>query len=64
MPVLSAPVFPGPQEKNRNPGSDLAAIQNLVARIDSYIASGTITEEELSALELALQELKARYGGQ
>ena len=42
---------------------DLAAIRELLARIDSLIASGTATEEELAAIELALNSLRAKYPG-
>jgi hypothetical protein len=55
---------PSPAEDSGALRSDLEAIQNLVARIDGYIASGNITDEELSALEFTLRQLRARYGRQ
>ena len=42
---------------------DLAAIRELMMRIDSLIASGTATAEELAAIELALNSLRAKYPG-
>ncbi|MDR1212476.1 MAG: hypothetical protein LBK40_09635 [Spirochaetaceae bacterium] len=44
--------------------ADLASVRSLIDRIDSYIASGNISEEELNALELTLRQLRARYGRQ
>ena len=41
---------------------DLAALSELMARIDTLIVSGTATPEELAALELALNRLRAKYG--
>lgn len=43
-------------------GEDLAAINSLLARIDTLIESGTATDEELVDLELALNKLRAKYG--
>jgi len=40
---------------------NLAAIRELMARIDTLISSGTATEEELAAIELAMNILRARY---
>jgi len=36
-------------------------IRDLMARIDTLIASGTATEDELAAIELAMNTLRARY---
>jgi len=41
---------------------DLAAIRELISRIETSIASGTATEEELAAFELALNKFRAKYG--
>ncbi|MDR0388999.1 MAG: hypothetical protein LBH73_02925 [Spirochaetaceae bacterium] len=54
------PLDPG----SRDTRADLTAVQELITRIDGYITSGTITEEELSALELGFQQLKAPYDRQ
>ena len=40
---------------------DLAEIRSLMARIDTLIASGIATPEELAAIELAMNTLRARY---
>ena len=40
---------------------DLAEIRSLMARINSLIASGIATGEELAAIELAMNALRARY---
>lgn len=55
MPVVTAPVA-HPTERY------LAEIRGLMAQLDSLIASGTATEAELAALELAMNNLRARYG--
>ena len=41
---------------------DLAALRELMARIDAHIASGSIAEEELAAIEFDLVRLRAKYG--
>ena len=41
---------------------DLAAIRELIAHIEASIVSGTATEEELAAFELALNKFRAKYG--
>ena len=42
-------------------GYDLAEIRALMARIDMLIASGIASGEELAAIELAMNTLRARY---
>jgi hypothetical protein len=41
---------------------DLAIIQVLITQIDTYIASGRVSEAELSAMEEALTRLLEKYG--
>jgi hypothetical protein len=41
---------------------DLAIIQVLITQIDTYIASGRVSEAELSAMEEALNRLLEKYG--
>jgi hypothetical protein len=41
---------------------DLAAIKELMTRIDANIAAGTVTDEELAAIESALNEFRTKYG--
>ena len=41
---------------------DMIALRELMARIDTLIASGKATEEEMATLELALNSLRAKYG--
>jgi len=55
-PASSGPAAPASREQ------DLAALRELMARIDDHINSGTVTPEELASIESALNELRARYG--
>jgi hypothetical protein len=66
LPGVQAEALPGqsPAFAGGDPQADLAAVRSLINRIDSYIASGNISEEELNALELTLRQLRARYGRQ
>ena len=41
---------------------DLAALREIISKIDLYIAMGTATEEEMAAIEFALNRLRAKYG--
>ena len=41
---------------------DLAALRELLSRIDEGIASGAASEEELAAMEFTLNKLRAKYG--
>ncbi|MDR1505949.1 MAG: hypothetical protein LBI67_02495 [Treponema sp.] len=42
---------------------DLVVLRDLAAKLDSFIKSGeSVSEEELSAIELVLSRLKAKYG--
>jgi hypothetical protein len=42
---------------------DLAILRELIAKIDDYMASGAaITEEELAAIQLVINSIKARHG--
>ena len=41
---------------------DLAAIKELISRIEARIASGTATEDELAAFEHELNKFRAKYG--
>jgi hypothetical protein len=42
---------------------DTAAIRDLISRIDGYLSSGvSVSDEELSAIELVIARLKTRYG--
>lgn len=56
-PVQAAgPAVPSAKEQ------DLAAVRELMARMDAGLSSGTVTPEELASIESALNELRARYG--
>ncbi|MDR2094428.1 MAG: hypothetical protein LBP76_02780 [Treponema sp.] len=41
--------------------SDINLLGELIARIDEYLASGTITDEELTAIETVISRLKIRH---
>ncbi|MDR1903882.1 MAG: hypothetical protein LBQ88_16560 [Treponema sp.] len=41
--------------------SDINLLRELIARIDEYIASESITDEELAAIETVINRLKTRY---
>jgi hypothetical protein len=41
--------------------SDINLLRELIARIDEYIASGSVTDEELAAIETVISRLKIRY---
>jgi hypothetical protein len=56
-PSLDAPV------DTHNRESDLILLRDLIRRVDLYLAGEiSITEEELAAMELVINRLKARYG--
>ncbi|GAB1482813.1 hypothetical protein MASR2M78_16290 [Treponema sp.] len=42
--------------------TDLLTIRDLIARIDAAYESGTVSDEELAAMELVLERLSSRYG--
>jgi hypothetical protein len=41
--------------------SDISVLRELIAKIDEYIASDSITDEELAAIETVISRLKIRY---
>ena len=41
---------------------DLAALRDIIAIIDAHINSGSVSEEELAAIESALNKLRIKYG--
>jgi len=43
-------------------GRDMVMISDLINRIDNYIESGNISEDELNAMEQTLQRLQLKYG--
>jgi hypothetical protein len=40
---------------------DLVILRDLVSRIDSYLAAGSVSDEELMTIELVLSRIKGRY---
>ncbi|MDR2767554.1 MAG: hypothetical protein LBB82_04425 [Treponema sp.] len=42
--------------------TDLVSLRDLLKRIDEYIASGEIPDDELAAIVLVLNKFKAKYG--
>lgn len=59
------PVIPNPAVEI-NPADqrerDMIIMQDLIARIDEYISAGSITEEELNAMEQTLDRMIIKYG--
>jgi hypothetical protein len=42
--------------------TDLILLRDLIARLDEYINNDSVTADELTAIELVINRLKARYG--
>ena len=66
----SAPASPGTNEAVMNLDktftdareNDLAELRLLISQIETHIAMGVVTEEEMAEMEFALIKLRAKYG--
>ncbi|MCL2832982.1 MAG: hypothetical protein FWD78_07425 [Treponema sp.] len=66
-PAAAAPIIPPAAAIPAEPAAaaqqekDISMIGDMIGRIDNYIDSGNITEEELAAMEQTLERLKLKY---